>query len=38
MTINPDLVSPCGLHCGVYAIYFAHRDNNQKFKERLVNL
>ena len=38
MTINPDLVSPCGLYCGVCAIYIAHRDNNQKFKERLVNL
>jgi hypothetical protein len=38
MTVNPDLVSPCGLYCGVCAIYIAHRDNNQKFKERLVNL
>ena len=38
MQINPDLVSPCGLYCGVCAIYIAHRDNNQKFKERLVTL
>ncbi len=38
MTINPDLISPCGLYCGTCAIYIAHRDNNQKFKERLVNL
>jgi len=38
MTVNPDLVSPCGLYCGVCAIYIAHRENNQKFKERLVNL
>jgi hypothetical protein len=36
--VNQDLVSPCGLYCGVCAIYIAHRDNNQKFKERLVNL
>jgi len=34
MTVNPDLVSPCGLYCGVCAIYIAHRENNQKFKER----
>ena len=38
MTKNPDLISPCGLYCGVCAIYIAHRDNNQKFKERLVGL
>ena len=37
-TINPDLISPCGLYCGVCAVYIAHRDNNQKFKERLVGL
>jgi len=38
MTINPDFVSPCGLYCGVCAIYIAHRDNNLKFKKRLVDL
>ena len=38
MRINPDLISPCGLYCGVCAIYIAHRDNNPKFKERLVVL
>ena len=38
MKINPDFVSPCGLYCGVCAIHIAHRDNNQKFKERLVTL
>jgi hypothetical protein len=38
MTVNPDLVSPCGLYCGVCAIYIAHRENNHKFKERLVDL
>lgn len=38
MEINPDFISPCGLYCGVCAIYIAHRDNNQKFKERLAGL
>ncbi|MGD9973570.1 MAG: DUF3795 domain-containing protein [Desulfatirhabdiaceae bacterium] len=38
MQINPEFVAPCGLYCGVCAIYIAHRDNNQKFKERLANL
>ncbi|MFC1834055.1 DUF3795 domain-containing protein [Thermodesulfobacteriota bacterium] len=38
MKINPDFLSPCGLYCGVCAIHIAHRDNNQKFKERLVSL
>ena len=38
MKINPDFISPCGLYCGVCAIYMAHRDDNQKFKERLVGL
>jgi hypothetical protein len=38
MKINPNFISPCGLYCGVCAIYIAHRDDNHKFKERLVNL
>ena len=38
MEIKKELIAPCGLYCGVCAIYMAHRDNNQKFKERLVNL
>jgi len=38
MTVNPDLVGPCGLYCGVCAVSIAHRDRNLKFKERLVNL
>jgi hypothetical protein len=36
--MNQELISPCGLYCGVCAIYIAHRDDNQKLKERLVNL
>lgn len=38
MTIIQAFIAPCGLYCGVCAIYIAHRDNNFKFKERLVNL
>lgn len=38
MKTNQDFISPCGLYCGVCAIHIAHRDNNKKFKERLVNL
>ena len=35
MSVNPDLLAPCGLYCGVCAVYIAHRDGNEKFKERL---
>jgi hypothetical protein len=38
MEINPDFIAPCGLYCGVCAIYIAYRDQNEKFKERLVSL
>ncbi len=32
---NRNLAAPCGLYCGVCAIYMAHKENNLKFKERL---
>lgn len=38
MELNPDFLSPCGLYCGVCAIYIAHRDGNTKFKQRLSEL
>ncbi len=38
MAANPQFISPCGLYCGVCAIHIADRDNNEKFKQRLVNL
>jgi hypothetical protein len=38
MTVNPDFIAPCGLYCGVCAIYIAHRDDNPKFKQRLLSL
>ena len=38
MPINPEFLSPCGLYCGVCAIHIADRDDNLKFKQRLVSL
>lgn len=38
MEVDRKLLAPCGLYCGVCAILIAHRDNNEKFKERLVNV
>lgn len=38
MTVDQRLTSPCGLYCGVCAIHIADRDNNEKFKQRLVDL
>jgi len=38
MEINPAFAAPCGLYCGVCAIRIAGRDDNRKFKERLVAL
>jgi hypothetical protein len=32
------LAAPCGLYCGVCAIYIAHKENNPKFKERLPSI
>lgn len=32
-----ELLAPCGLYCGVCGILIAHRDNNEKFKERLAS-
>jgi len=36
--INPNFLAPCGLYCGVCAVHYATRDNNQKFKDRLVGV
>ena len=38
MEINETFLAPCGLYCGVCAVYYATRDNNRKFKERLVGV
>ncbi|MFX1337763.1 MAG: DUF3795 domain-containing protein [Promethearchaeota archaeon] len=34
--VKKELLAPCGLYCGVCSIYIAHRDNNLKFKEKLM--
>jgi len=34
--VKKELLAPCGLWCGVCSIYIAHRDNNIKFKEKLM--
>jgi len=34
--IKRELLAPCGLYCGVCSIYIAHRDNNVRFKEKLL--
>ena len=36
--IKKELLAPCGLYCGVCAVHIADRDNNVKFKERIVNV
>ncbi|RJR32993.1 MAG: DUF3795 domain-containing protein [Desulfobacteraceae bacterium] len=38
MEVKRELLAPCGLYCGVCSIMMAHRDNNQKFKEKLASV
>lgn len=38
MQVEKELLAPCGLYCGVCAIYIADRDDNLKFKERLTGV
>lgn len=35
MRIQKEYLAPCGLYCGVCSILIAHRDNNQRLKEKL---
>lgn len=35
--MNSELLAPCGLYCGVCAIYISSRDNNDKLKGKLAN-
>ena len=37
MEINPNLLAPCGLYCGVCGVYYATRDKNNKFMETFLN-
>ncbi|MFX1297148.1 MAG: DUF3795 domain-containing protein [Promethearchaeota archaeon] len=36
--VQKELLAPCGLYCGVCAIYIADKANNLKFKQRLVDV
>ncbi|MCP4130965.1 MAG: DUF3795 domain-containing protein [bacterium] len=38
MMVNRDLISPCGLYCGVCSIYYATKNNDQKLKEKLAKV
>ena len=38
MDVHQQWLAPCGLYCGVCGILIAHRENNQKFKERLATV
>ncbi len=34
--VRKELLAPCGLYCGVCAVYKAHEENNIRLKEALV--
>jgi hypothetical protein len=38
MKVNPNYLAPCGLYCGVCGIEYATRENNAKFRERLLGV
>jgi hypothetical protein len=38
MEIDPGLLAPCGLYCGVCGVYYATRDQNEKFLQKLLNV
>ena len=38
MPVNPNLLAPCGLYCGVCAIYYADKHNDEKMKEKLAKV
>ena len=38
MAINQDLAAPCGLYCGVCAVYLATREGNEKLKGILAGV
>ena len=37
MDVNPDFLAPCGLYCGVCGVYYATRDENPQFAEKLAD-
>lgn len=38
MEIENKFLAPCGLYCGVCGVYYATRDNNEKFLTRLLEM
>ncbi len=38
MAINANFLSPCGLYCGVCGVYYATRDDNHTFLEKLLEM
>ena len=38
MENSPELLAPCGLYCGVCGVYYATRDENEKFLQKLLSV
>jgi len=38
MEIDPGFLAPCGLYCGVCGVYYATRDKNDKFLDKLLKM
>ena len=38
METNPGFLAPCGLYCGVCGVYYATRDENEKFLQKLLQM
>lgn len=38
MSVSEQLLAPCGLYCGVCGVYYATRDGNEKFLEKLLGV
>ena len=38
MEVNPSFLAPCGLYCGVCGVYYATRDENEKFLKKLLEM
>jgi len=38
MEVHKEWLAPCGLYCGTCAVLIAYRDDNEKFKEKLLGV
>ena len=36
MSVNRDLLAPCGLYCGVCGIYYAYKHGDERLKQKLA--